>query len=375
MRSPTLPEFDAEARQRQAENALRQSESNYRATLNAMGDAIHVVDSDLRIVLLNEAFKAWNRRLGLARNVVGRIVFEAFPFLPNSVRKEYRQVFRQGLTLHTEESSQVDGHEVATETWKIPICEDGKVVRIVTVIRDVTSRKQAEEALRQANEQLESKVQERTSKLRALAAELMDAENRERRRIANLLHDDLQQRLTALKWKVHELRASARNDLSSRTADQVLDNLTEAIALTRNLAIRVSPPILYELGFSAALDTLVDEVKTQFSLSVRVTGCRKFRLSSDAMQAFAYDAVRELLFNVHKHAGVKSAEVRMRPAGKKRIAVEVSDKGKGITAPREPTGTFGLFSIRERGEAMGVGFNITSGPGKGTCATLTMPIL
>jgi PAS domain S-box-containing protein len=491
----------AETEQRQAEEALRQSELNYCATLNAMGDAIHMVDSDLRIVLVNETLNAWNRRLGLAGNVMGRTVCEAFPFLSKRVKREYQQVFGQGATLHTEESSRLDGQEIATETWKIPVCEDGKVVKVVTVIRDVTARKQAEaalsegearyrmmveavpmlawrcdaagliidtnrqwldytgqspdevrgtgwtkalhpddqanalqqvndglargcvlaegrvrraadgqyrwhlaralplkdadgktvawfgcaadiedqkraaETLRQANAQLEQKVQERTSRLRALAADLTRAEHAERRRIAHLLHEDLQQRLVAVTYKVHELREAVRGASALRVADRTLQELTEAIALTRNLTTRLSPPVLYQLGLRPALEALVDEMRVHASLSVRITGLRAFRLPSDELRHFVFDAVRELLLNVTKHAGVKSAAIRIRPAGKKRISIAVCDKGRGMPRNHDQSQRFGLFSIRERAEAMGIGFDISSRPGKGTCVALTMPIL
>jgi signal transduction histidine kinase len=72
---------------------------------------------------------------------------------------------------------------------------------------------------------------------------------------------------------------------------------------------------------------------------------------------------------------VKSAEIRIRSAGKKRIAVEVRDKGKGMARKGEHTEGFGLFSIRERAEAMGIGFDISSRPGRGTCVALSLPIL
>jgi signal transduction histidine kinase len=158
-------------------------------------------------------------------------------------------------------------------------------------------------------------------------------------------------------------------------ADRTLQELTEAIALTRDLTTRLSPPVLYQLGLRPALEALVDEMRAHASLSVRITGLRTFRLPSDEVRHFVFDAVRELLLNVSKHAGVKSAAIRIRPAGEKRISVAVCDKGKGMPRNHDQSQRFGLFSIRERAEAMGIGFDISSRPGKGTCVALTMPIL
>jgi len=137
-----------------AEEALQESELQYRTTLNSMGDAIHVVDKNLRFVLFNDAFKQWNEELGLETDVIGRTVFEVFPFLPDKVRDEYRHVFETGEMLVTEEHTTIDKGQFITESRKIPIFESGRVTRVATVIRNITDRKRAEEALKRSYDQL-----------------------------------------------------------------------------------------------------------------------------------------------------------------------------------------------------------------------------
>jgi PAS domain S-box-containing protein len=242
------------------------------------------------------------------------------------------------------------------------------------VLLDTTAVKRAVESLQKSRDELEDRVRERTARLRSLAAQLTRAEHAERRRIAHLLHEDLQQRLAAILYKVNDLKEAIHDAPALQTTDRTLNELAEAIELTRSLTTRLAPPVLYQLGFRPALETLAREMKAQFSLSIRITGLTTLRLPSDDMRDFAFDAVRELLLNVTKHAGVKSAEIRIRPSGKKSIAVEVRDKGKGIARKGEHTDRFGLFSIRERAEAMGIGFAISSRPGKGTCAALSFPL-
>jgi len=136
---------------KEAEEALRESEQQYRRILDSMSDAIHMVDRDLRITLFNAAFKRWNEELGLPTDAIGRTIFEAFPFLPEKVRDEYVSVFNSGEVLVTEESTNFAGRQIVMETRKIPIFEKGRVTGVVTVVRDVTGRKRAEEAARAAS--------------------------------------------------------------------------------------------------------------------------------------------------------------------------------------------------------------------------------
>jgi PAS domain S-box-containing protein len=128
--------------------ALRSSEAQYRTTLDALGDMIHVVDDRLRIVLANDALKQRTEELGLETDVVGKTIYEAYPFLPQGIRAEYAEVFKSGRLLVTEERTQVGGREFITETRKIPACEGGKVTQIITVMQDITEHKRVEEALR-----------------------------------------------------------------------------------------------------------------------------------------------------------------------------------------------------------------------------------
>jgi PAS domain S-box-containing protein len=135
---------------RQAEQALRNSEHRYRVTIDSMGEAIHVVDQDLRIELLNGPGERWMRQLGIAGDIVGRTIFDVFPFLPDGVRDEYGRVFAGEGPLIAKETNTIAGREVSTETRKIPVVEGGRVSRVVTVIRDTTDVVRAQERLRQA---------------------------------------------------------------------------------------------------------------------------------------------------------------------------------------------------------------------------------
>lgn len=135
---------------------LRESEEQYRTTLESMADPLHVVDSDLRIVLMNEAFRSWGRELGITEDTIGKTIFEVYPFLSPKVRDEYAEVFATGRTLTTDDVVHVGERRLYTDTRKIPVFEGKQVIRVVTTVRDVTERKVAEEALAHSMARLEA---------------------------------------------------------------------------------------------------------------------------------------------------------------------------------------------------------------------------
>jgi PAS domain S-box-containing protein len=129
----------------QARMELEQSETLYHATIESMADAIYVVDTNLQFVLHNTAFERWVTTLGITEAISGRNLFEVFPPLPDKTNGDYQQVFDTGETLVTEECTELVDKKLITEISKIPIFEGDKVSRVMTIIRDITEQKQAEE--------------------------------------------------------------------------------------------------------------------------------------------------------------------------------------------------------------------------------------
>lgn len=128
------------------EENLKESQEQYRTTIDFLNEAIHVVDKDLKILLFNKQFKLWSKELSLdVNNVIGKNLYNVFPFLPSEIAQEYSQVFETGNTLITQEDVRIGERSFITETKKIPVFEGDKVIRVITVITDITQRTRLDE--------------------------------------------------------------------------------------------------------------------------------------------------------------------------------------------------------------------------------------
>jgi PAS domain S-box-containing protein len=133
---------------KKAEIALQYSEEKYRTTVDFLDYALHVADDNLNILLINNKLLEWNKSFGLDTDVIGKNVFEVYPFLSSKVQEEYKSIFKTGNSSKTEESTFFNEREVITETKKIPIFEQSKVIKVITIMRDITERKQATKSLK-----------------------------------------------------------------------------------------------------------------------------------------------------------------------------------------------------------------------------------
>src|SRR5581483_436802 len=241
--------------------------------------------------------------------------------------------------------------------------EIGRVIGLRWLIRNVTAEKQAEQELTASREQL-----------RSLAAEVSRVEERERRRIATQLHDNIGQMLAAAKMKFAAIRSGAADPAAASALGEAQKLLEDAIEETRTLTFDVSPPVLYELGLPAALDWLAERVQKRFGLRVRVRDDGEPKPLEDEVRSLLFEAVRELLLNVVKHASVNKASVTSRRRGDQ-IELTVNDEGVGFSerGPADRNG-FGLFSIRMRLENMGGQLGVMSHPGRGTRVVLAAPL-
>jgi signal transduction histidine kinase/ActR/RegA family two-component response regulator len=234
--------------------------------------------------------------------------------------------------------------------------------------------------LREVNESLEARVAERTVQLKAnaeelrrLAAQLTSLEQQERRRIAHILHDELQQLLVAAHMRLSHARSADGDEAKMHASDLI----RQAIELSRSLTTELCPPILHEERFESALRWLAQRIKEKHALAVQVYIDPSAEPDGADWKVFLFNAVNECLFNVVKHAGVEEAELRVqRDAEQLRVVIE--DRGRGfdlasIERASQTADRFGLFNLRHRCSLLGGSARIESGPGQGTRIELIAP--
>ncbi|MCE5325638.1 MAG: PAS domain S-box protein [Planctomycetaceae bacterium] len=365
--------------------AAEELQARLAAIVESSDDAI--VSKDL-----NGTIRTWNtgaeRLFGYrAQEVIGRSITLLLPEDRVGEEDEILQQLRAGERVDRRETVRVakDGRQIVVSVTASPVKDHaGRTVGASKIIHDITDLKVAHEDLRRAHDELELRVAQRTEELqrrgeqlRALASELTLAEQRERQRLAHVLHDDLQQLLVGARFRVQPLRRSADETVSRRAAD-VDDLLQQSIERSRSLTGELSPPILHQGGLAPALEWLVNWMQQKHGLTVELQSDEGAVPESEDMKVLLFQSVRELLFNAAKHAQVHTARVAVRRIDGS-IRIMVADEGAGFDPAMlriggGASGGFGLFSIRERLDLMGGRMEIDSTPGHGSRFTLWAPL-
>jgi PAS domain S-box-containing protein len=284
-----------------------------------------------------------------------------------------------------------DGTTAYVMNSAVPIRNvDGEISGSAVAILDITERIMAEEALRQAKEELEDKVRERTTELmllledleksrddlRKLASELVMAEERERKKISVALHDEVAQTLAAARMRIDLLRSKPGDDDSRRALDEAQQLLVQAIRETRALMTDISNPVLYDMGLQVAVQSLTEEVKARNGISFSSSFSGSLRKLDQDMEVMIFQVVKELVQNIVKHSGARKASIHI-VEERNDIHVVVADDGLGFDAGNVGAvgvdGGFGLFSIRERVKSYNGKIKIESEPGKGSEVTIMLP--
>jgi PAS domain S-box-containing protein len=363
-RPATLAFFSNITERKKAEEKLRLIES----AIQQAGDAVVIAmanpgRSSSRIVYVNPAF---TKMTGYsAEDVTGKLSLLQGPLTDSTQLKKLEAGTSQNKVFYLETvATRKDGTQFNME-WQITPLRDerGKVTHFVSVQRDITERKKTEEQFHAYQEQL-----------RLLASELLLAEERERRRIAMDLHDNIGQMLALTRIKLGVLRNALSGNVHEDAVGGIVELIDQSIGYTKSLSFELSPPLLYDIGIEATIEWLAEQMQKQHYILFYCDNDGNPKPLKRDVSILLFQTVRELFMNIVKHSQAHQVNVVIsRVADDIKIVVE--DDGIGFDASKIDTDlTFGFFSIRERLKYLGGALAIDTGPGRGTRVTVTSPL-
>jgi two-component system, chemotaxis family, CheB/CheR fusion protein len=342
---------------RHAEEALRQSEELFRFVVTNSPDVVFTQDLDLKYTWIINPVAPFT-----AQQVIGKTDWDLLP--PDEaerVTELKKEILETGASMRRELLLSAGGNPYWYDVIYQPTYNgNGQVNGLIGYSRNITESVQAKE------------------KVRSLASALTKAEQEERHRISQILHDDLQQRLFAIKANLSMLTYGKEDDVPPEmlaALERLQNDLAATVSITRNLSVGLSPIILHGEGLADAILWLSNQMKEQFDLQIEIEAKESFNYLEEHVRVLLFRAVRELLFNIVKHAGTREAWVRLEQ-GDSCVRIIVSDMGTGFEVEsvlNDRKLAHGLMIISDRLTLMGGSMEVTSKVGQGTRVEIEMP--
>jgi len=271
----------------------------------------------------------------------------------------------------------------------IPLIVFGKPVGAITIYADSISyfnhdyvqlfeRLAADISYAMENMEREQQLTALKQKRDEMATELSLHDEQVRLRISSELHDHIGQSLVLARIKLGTLEKSDLVEADGKTVSDVRGLLEQVIREVRSLTLQLTPPVLSNAGLEAALAWLCRQVGDDYGLQVDFEDDGNVKPLSDILRSIVYQAARELLINVAKHAGSSSTQLSIYRQDQK-LVLEVQDNGVGfdpalaLSSPRD--GCFGLFNLVRQVHHLGGMVSVVGPPEGGTLVSLQVPLL
>jgi PAS domain S-box-containing protein len=364
---------------KQAEEALRESEAKFRNIIESspLGMHMYQLELDGRLLLI-EANPAADEILGIGHDrLIGKTIEEAFPEIAmTEVPQQFRRVAESGETWRTDQLL-YEGDEVSG-AFEIRAFQTSPG-RMVAAFSNIAERILAQEE----QARLLEEIGQQQEQLHALARQLSESQEAERKELARELHDQVGQNLTALDFHFNLVRSLLPEDLaaSDRIRPQVdtsLDLLAQTADRIRDVMAELRPPMLDEFGLLAALEWYGWEFVAPRGIAFAVGGQEPEPRLAPTVEMALFRIAQEALTNVVKHARASQVDTRVDvdPQGDI-VRLIVADDGTGFETPEQagPRGRhhWGLMTMGERALGVGGRCRLDSRPGHGTRVIVEVP--
>ena len=353
---------------KQLEQALRESETKYKDLADSLPQTIFELDEKGNFTFANRyGFQSY----GYSPEDIDKGWNVLQLFIPEDQERVAENIRRiiAGENISGQEYTVIrrDGSTFPVMVFLSPIIREDKTIGLRGIVIDMTERKQAEAQLLAYQKEL-----------RSLHSQLSLTEERQRRRIATEVHDRFSQTLAVCSMKLGVLIDSAPSAPFAEPLVEIQALIKQLMKEARSLTFELSSPLLYELGLEAAVEQLTEEIQEKYGVLSNFEGDRQPKPLDDDVSVLLFQAVRELLINVSKHAQARNVTVSIKKQ-ENSIRITVEDDGAGFDTARIISSTkrtkgFGLFSIHERLHFVGGHIKVESECGRGTRVTLMAPL-
>ncbi len=217
-------------------------------------------------------------------------------------------------------------------------------------------------------------------RLKALTVNLSSAEEQERKRIAEELHDRIGETLIESTQHIEDLKEKLSAPDARRALDELGRNIQRFLKGARSLIFELIPPVLYDIGLAAAVDSFAAHCRKHYHIDVKMVDDGADKDLEPDVAAFAYKAVRELVLNVVRHAAADEAAIKLSRSGDD-LQIVVEDNGSGFehlpsvrNEKAQSLKGFGLFNIKTQAEYYGGSLTINEGREQGGSVCITVPL-